>query len=195
MRRAAKKIQKKETKSKKKTVVTDKGAQADVRPRIDTRTDKRRDVYQARQKDQPSLIKEYQAEPEEGLPAEYGENNITLMVVDPYTLFAYWEVREDALKLFEGSLSIRLYDVTGVDFDYAEALSYTDFEIENRIGSAYLHVADSKEYIMEIGIIYKNVLITIERSNRVHTPISVPEKLFYSETSGDSQLYDYEESS
>ena len=42
---------------------------------------------------------------------------ITLMTVDPWKLFAYWEVKEDTLSKIKGTLVLRVYDVTGIYFD------------------------------------------------------------------------------
>jgi hypothetical protein len=107
----------------------------------------------------------------EKLPSEYGENGITLMTVDPNKLFTFWEVREDTLEIYIGTLIIRLYDVTGVDFDGTNANSYYDITVNERIGSCYIDVSPEKEFIADIGIInFLGTFFTIIRSNRVSTP-------------------------
>jgi hypothetical protein len=107
----------------------------------------------------------------EKLPSEYGENGITLMTVDPNKLFTFWEVREDTLAIYTGNLTVRLYDVTGVDFDGTNANSYYDITVNERIGSSYIDVSPEKEFIADIGIInFLGTFFTIIRSNRVSTP-------------------------
>jgi hypothetical protein len=109
--------------------------------------------------------------PWEILPQEYGGNSITLITVDPNKLFTFWEVREDILTIFTGTLNIRVYDVTGVDFDGINTNSYFDIAVNERIGSCYIDVRPAKEFIADIGIIYfEGIFITVARSNKVSTP-------------------------
>src|SRR4030042_1103705 len=109
--------------------------------------------------------------PWETLPQEYGENSITLITVDPNKLFTFWEVREDILTIFTGNLNIRVYDVTGIDFDGMNANSYFDIAANERIGSCYIDVSPAKEIIADIGIIYfEGIFITVARSNKASTP-------------------------
>lgn len=120
----------------------------------------------------PSITEErYPPMPLETLPAEYGENSITLMTVDPNKLFAFWEVRKDTLAIYTGNLNIRLYDVTGVDFDGTNANNYFDIPVNERIGSWYIDVGPEKEFITDIGIVNpQGIFSTIARSNKVSTP-------------------------
>jgi len=108
--------------------------------------------------------------PFETLPSEYGENGILLMTVNPYKLYAFWEVRKETLHIFKGKLTVRVYDVTDIDFDSMEANSFLDMTVSERVGKAYVNVSPSKEYIADIGIVYNGIFITIARSPRVSTP-------------------------
>jgi hypothetical protein len=118
-----------------------------------------------------AIEEKYPPMPLEILPTEYGENNITLMTVDPNKLFTFWEVREDTLAMHEGNLNVRVYDVTGVEFDGTNANSYFDIAVSERIGSRYIDVSPEKEFITDIGIINpKGIFIAIARSNKVSTP-------------------------
>jgi hypothetical protein len=80
------------------------------------------------------------------LPAEYGEERITLLARDPDMAFVYWEVPQARLEKErvwfgnDGRLCIRIYDVTGVNFDGTNATSFTDQEVYERIGSWYFDV-------------------------------------------------------
>ncbi|MEW6675602.1 MAG: DUF4912 domain-containing protein [Nitrospirota bacterium] len=119
----------------------------------------------------PVIEERYPPMPWEALPAEYGEDSITLMTVDPKKLFAYWEVGEDVLAKHSGVLNIRVYDVTGVDFDGMNANSYFDIAVNGGIGSWYIDVGPAKEFVADIGIINpQGIFITIARSNKVSTP-------------------------
>lgn len=106
----------------------------------------------------------------EKLPTEYGENYITAITVDPYQIFVFWEVREDSLKIFKGNLGIRVYDVTDIDFETTEANSYFDIQVSERIGSTYINVSPSKDFIADIGVFYEGIFLTFARSKRVSTP-------------------------
>ena len=121
-----------------------------------------------------AVEEKYPPAPLETLPGEYGENSITLITVDPCKLFSYWEVREEILEIFTGSLNVRVYDVTGIDFDSRAANSFFDIAVTERIGSCYIDVGPAKEFITDIGIIYLDgIFISIARSNKVSTPRSM----------------------
>src|SRR4030042_490596 len=109
----------------------------------------------------PVIEEKYPPTPWEILPAEYGEDSIALMTVDPNKLFTYWEVREDTLAMHEGNIDVRVYDVTGVEFDGTNANSYFDIAVSERIGSRYIGVSPEKEFITDMGIInIEGILIT-----------------------------------
>ncbi|MEW6214040.1 MAG: DUF4912 domain-containing protein [Nitrospirota bacterium] len=132
------------------------------------------------------IPEKYPPMPWEALPAEYGEDSITLMTVDPRRLFTYWEVREDTLARYLGILNIRVYDVTGVDFDGMNANSYFDIAVNEGLGEWYINVTPEKEFIADIGCINpEGIFITIARSNKVLTPRAavaeegiLPERLY-----------------
>ena len=105
------------------------------------------------------------------LPAEYGEDRITLMTVDPWKLFAYWEVREDTLSKIEGTLVLRVYDVTGIYFDGKNANLFFDIPVYGRTGDSYIGVGPGKTFIVDIGAISKGEkFVMIVRSNQASTP-------------------------
>jgi hypothetical protein len=108
--------------------------------------------------------------PVETLPSEYGENSITLMTVNPYRIFSFWEVRIETLKTFRGVLHLRLYNVTGIDFDVTESVSCIDLPISQRIGKMYLDVSPARDYVADIGIVFDGIFIAIARSPKVSTP-------------------------
>lgn len=106
-----------------------------------------------------------------GLPAEYGENRITLMTVDPWKLFAYWEVRGSTLAKLKGKLVLRVYDVTGIYFDGRNANIVFDIPIHERIGDSYIGVGPNRDFIVDIGIVSPERSFTaIARSTKATTP-------------------------
>ncbi len=108
----------------------------------------------------------------EMLSPEYGENSITLLPVNPFRIFAFWEVRRETLKIFKGALTLRLYDITDIDFDAREAQSFRDIAIYERIGKTYLDVLPSRRYVGDIGILYEGIFIGFARSAPVSTPVA-----------------------
>lgn len=112
------------------------------------------------------------------LPHEYGEERITVLSRDPYTLFGYWEVRQERLDAErraaggDGKLCIRVYDVTGITFDGRNATSTFDQEVHDRVGSWYFNLArPSHCFCADIGILSRDGRFrTITRSNMVSMP-------------------------
>ncbi|MEW6570161.1 MAG: DUF4912 domain-containing protein [Nitrospirota bacterium] len=118
----------------------------------------------------PSFPKEEAFAPVRGLPLEYGENSVTLLMVDPYKIFSFWEVREDTLRIFKGKLTLRVYDVTDISLDKIEESKFYDIAVGERIGKYYINVSPSREFVTDIGVFYDGIFITVARSNRVATP-------------------------
>ena len=114
----------------------------------------------------------------EDLPFGYGEEKIALMVRDPYLVHAYWEVtpsrieREKAWFGWNSKLAVRIYDVTGVQFDGRNALGYFDQEVFERLGSWYFDVGrPSHAFVADVGLLSpEGKFLTMARSN----PISMP---------------------
>jgi len=113
------------------------------------------------------------------LPMEYGEDKVTLMTVDPWKLFAYWEIKKSTVSRIRGTLVIRVYDVTGIsNFDGKNAGIVFDIPIFGRIGDSYIGAGPGRDFIIDIGIISQSKeFIMFARSNRVSTPaLKVSEK-------------------
>jgi len=107
------------------------------------------------------------------IPEAYGEDAVALMTVDPRKLFIYWEVTEDTLVKHKGDITIRLYDITSIDFDGMNANSYLDLTVDKRIGDLYIDVYPGQDYVADIGV--KDLLgifISIARSNKATTPLA-----------------------
>jgi len=89
--------------------------------------------------------------PEEGdLPWAYGDTRITAMAVDPYTIYVYWEIPDEALALAKKALGkaakdaqccLRVYDTSFLDFDGANAHTYFDVRVERSHMSRFIHAS------------------------------------------------------
>jgi hypothetical protein len=109
---------------------------------------------------------------EKKLPAEYGEDRITLMVIDPWKLFVYWEIKKSTYTKVKGLLVLRVYDVTGIYFDGKNANIVFDIGVFDRVGDSYIGVAPGMEFIVDIGALSEKGDFTfIARSNKVATPV------------------------
>ncbi len=116
------------------------------------------------------------------LPHYYGDNKIILMVRDPWTIYAYWEVKKDIEdeareKMRRRGLDIsrnilRVYDVTENDPDLDPKVVF-DLELNGRAGDWYIHaVRPGREWMVDIGILStRGDFFRLARSNAVRTPV------------------------
>ncbi|MEA3489756.1 MAG: DUF4912 domain-containing protein [Candidatus Omnitrophota bacterium] len=115
------------------------------------------------------------------LPSGYGDNKIVLMVRDPWSVFAYWEIKkdiEDGIRekirgegLTASGSVLRVYDVTDRDADRPSKVIY-DFEIKDWANSWYIHTGyPGKKWMAEVGIICAGgKFFSLAGSNTVQTP-------------------------
>jgi hypothetical protein len=116
------------------------------------------------------------------LPPNYNGTRITLMVKDPFWIYAYWEISVLSLEELKSRLSedernnaqlvVRLYDVTLRDFNGYNANSFFDIEVGYEANNWYINLwTDYISYIAEIGLrIHGGKFFPLARSNQVHTP-------------------------
>lgn len=112
------------------------------------------------------------------LPKAYGEDRIVLMTRDPFVVHAYWEAtparieREKAWFGWESKLTIRIYDITGVQFDGRNAIGYYDQEVNERLGNWYFDLGrPSHSFCADIGLSTpEGRFLTLARSNYVTMP-------------------------
>ncbi len=79
------------------------------------------------------------------LPAEYGGDTIVSMQVTPSRIYVYWEVTEDRLVKYEGSLNLKVLDTKENWFFYEPVLG--------RIGESFININPDSDCTVEIGII------------------------------------------
>jgi hypothetical protein len=112
------------------------------------------------------------------LPRGYNEERITLLSRDPFVAYAYWEAtstrieREKAWFGWDSSICVRIYDITGVQFDGRNAIGYFDQEVEDRVGSWYFDFGrQSHSFCADIGLLSpEGQFLTIARSNYITMP-------------------------
>jgi len=112
------------------------------------------------------------------LPVGYGVDMIALMARDPSIAYAYWEVAPSRLERertwfgWNGKLTIRIYDVTGIEFDGRNAAGYVDQEVEELVGSWYFDLGrPAHSFVADLGLLTPdNRFLTLVRSNRVIMP-------------------------
>lgn len=99
------------------------------------------------------------------LPVDYGENKLVSMPVTPGQVYAYWEITEDTISEYEGSLNLKVINTKTNAFFY--------MPISERIGEQFISVGPAAEYAVEIGVInYKGEFVRIMYSSPVETPVS-----------------------
>jgi len=108
------------------------------------------------------------------LPLHYGQDQVTVLVRDPNSLFIFWELegprRADIARQFgadifrRGSWVLRLHnDADNVPQDVPIVVDGCNW---------YLSVADDRGYVVEIGLKVNGRFLTLARSNHVRTPRS-----------------------
>lgn len=120
--------------------------------------------------------REVKVEKEE-LPKVYGETKIMFLPRDPFWAFAYWEISEKTKKEYEeklkvANLNLRVYDVTGVDFDGTNANSYFDIQINELADNWYINLPQmNRSWCVDLGLKYPDGSFEmLTRSNIIHAP-------------------------
>ncbi|MDA8422932.1 MAG: DUF4912 domain-containing protein [Nitrospiraceae bacterium] len=125
----------------------------------------------------PAMLTEVPAHSE--LPQAYGEDKIVIMMRDPFVAYAYWEAtparieRERSWFGWDSKLCVRIYDVTGVQFDGRNAIGYFDQEIFDRTGSWYFDLGrPSHAFCADLGLLApEGRFLTLARSNYITMPL------------------------
>lgn len=112
------------------------------------------------------------------LPCEYGETRIFLIPRDPFWMFTYWELTPETKAKYQemrkqgGTLILRVYDVTGVEFDGTNANSFFDITINESVDNWYINVPQvNRNWCVDIGVkLPDGSFIHFTRSNVVFMP-------------------------
>lgn len=110
-----------------------------------------------------------------GLPENYGDNLIHLLVRDPHMLFSYWEIQRDhearcLQKLgssWDGVRSVLRVYITSEK----NGKAFFDITLQGLARDWYIAAEPNKSYVIEIGLLHKDGrFVALARSNEVTTP-------------------------
>lgn len=116
-----------------------------------------------------------------GLPSNYGDTKVVLLPRDSVWIYIYWEIAHNEVnKLAEkygndfnpSRLSVRVYDVTDIDFNGENANRYFDVSVNHNASSWYINVGEfNRSWCVDIGYVLQNgEFITVSRSNAMAMP-------------------------
>lgn len=101
------------------------------------------------------------------LPSEYKEDKIVSMPVSPGKIYTYWEITEDVMSQYRGSLNLKISNLATKAFFY--------LPISERIGEQFITVNADSEHIVEAGVInYKGEFVRIVQPRSVKIPEPPP---------------------
>lgn len=136
----------------------------------------------------------------EELPAGYGDNRVVLMARDPHWAYVYWEINSEKIAeakrrlraAFDDSrLILRVYDITGIEFDGKNAHCFFDIEIPNILGNWYVPLGTpNRTFCIDIG--YREAgggLFPLSRSNKVTSPRDTFSEVLDEEWVGSDEEY------
>jgi hypothetical protein len=132
----------------------------------------------------PGTMKIVRPMPQE-LPGGYGKDKMVLNVRDPWWLHTFWEVSVGTLERVKQALkdafhsarkTLRVYDVTNVNFNGNNANRYFDIDIHHEATNWYIDTGGpNRSWCVDYGLKLSNgEFFTILRSNIVHTPSDGP---------------------
>lgn len=87
------------------------------------------------------------------LPSSYGESHLLLLVRDPQTLFAAWDVSPSTVDAIKARIGARGYAVSNLTLRLTRAGGgVTTFHLGKKVRTRYLRIDGGPSYIAEIGI-------------------------------------------
>jgi uncharacterized protein len=115
------------------------------------------------------------------LPVRYGKTGVTLIPRDPFSVYAYWEItpsslQEARLKLgrsFAKAIkTLRMFDVTGIDFNGVNANSRFDVDVDPKAQNRYIVLPnDNATLCVDLGFRAPGgAFYSVARSNAISTP-------------------------
>jgi hypothetical protein len=123
---------------------------------------------------------------EEGeLPDSYGRTRLVMLPVDPYLVYAYWEVRPDELAETRTRVRdhqdsaravLRFHDALSGRASEQGTTSYFDVDVDLQRGNSYVHLwSADKSYYADLGLKGDGgQFVPLARSNLIHTPRAWP---------------------
>ncbi len=114
---------------------------------------------------------------EVSLPVSYGKDKLVGLEVNPNWIHFYWDFYDETERLLESHspMILRVYDVTYIKFNGANANRTFELELETNVRKYYVQVPNpAADYIAELGYKEGERFVPILRSNLVSTPPSSP---------------------
>ncbi len=118
------------------------------------------------------------------LPDLGNEDRLVLMAVDPYLVYAYWNLTPDRIEAAQALFGkdeldaqvLRFHDTTGIDFDGVNCGHSFDVTIRLDAGKWYVRLwSPERRYCADIGLRGKDGrLVALVRSNLIETPAAWP---------------------
>lgn len=121
---------------------------------------------------------------------------LVLLEINPHRAHAYWNIDVADFNAAAAAcgdpsppILLRLYDVTGVDFDGANAHSYFDMQVQGLQGHWYVDLwKDGRSYIADLGLRRADGRLEIlARSNPVSTPPAAESSRYHTEAVNTAQ--------
>ena len=118
------------------------------------------------------------------LPASYNETKVTLLICDPYWLYAYWDLSRETKEQMKrdygdwekAPLRLRLWE------EQASGCGepvFFDTSLHTSTNNWYLNVRPHRRYTAELGYLSPaGEFISLARSNTVTTPRATPSEVF-----------------
>lgn len=114
-------------------------------------------------------------------PKSYGKTRLVLQIRDPYWGHVYWDIAQQTIVALERRLNsawndmhkiLRVYDVTGIDFNGHNAQRSFDITLNNYADNWYIELGlPNRTYCVDIGVIDRQGrFIGLARSNFGLTP-------------------------
>jgi hypothetical protein len=116
-----------------------------------------------------------------GLPSNYGDTKAVMLPRDPIWIYVYWEINQSTIESIKNkygqnfdhsALTIRIYDVTDINFDGTNANKSFDISVNPNAASWYVNVGEfNRSWCVDMGYILKNgEFITVARTNSMAMP-------------------------
>ena len=122
---------------------------------------------------------------ETGELPDFGQDDrLVLMAVDPYLVYAYWNITPPRIAAAQALFGkdeldahvLRFHDTTGIDFDGVNCGNSFDVKIHLDAGKWYVRLwSPERRYCADIGLRGKDGrLVALVRANLIETPASWP---------------------
>jgi hypothetical protein len=112
------------------------------------------------QRQAPSSTQSIPSEAVPELPERYGEDRLVLLVRDPWWAYAWWEITDPTFGAARDAAGLgarfvlRVYNVSGVDWDGANHHSHFDIDVQDVAGNWFLELArPGDSFRAELGLL------------------------------------------